>query len=724
MTMLWILRTALFLISGVIPLIHPAAAVSYDSGSAFLWFAVIPLEMAAAYFLKPSRKGMALFASAFLAPLVISAVFFTRFDSYTWVVIGYGSAAFGLTLCQFRYKAFILGFAEALFLAIRAYKLLMFVRASEDIASSSILSAKLLFLAIIGLFAVHLYIAYLISFRKHGSKDCLREHIALSTILVILIFVVGILLPPDFVQHSIVLNNLRKEPDPKPVDLGDLKDSMQNENLRGRNRSSGNSGNGEEEGSLEGIPAESWKGGSEGGGDMPQYAVMVIASAIDPVYAAGTYSGTLDPDRGFLSTDSESLNELTRKRLLETWTDTSPVQERERKEYKVDILSTLAVRHLAYRPHTVVPTIYDGTYHPFAYSYQAASSFSISRPETRASAPDLTESERLELAEYLELTLDEAVMERLKNLTDSWVGDAEGYGGRIEALMQGFSTYKYQLGFDDTMNMNKIQEFLFETKKGDCSEFSNSLALLARFIGVPSRVVTGYLASKSLQTPYHTEGAAMLRQSIPRLQDYDITSLYLVTTAHRHSWTQLYFPQFGWIDIESTETAIPPEKGENANEGRIIIPIIEARKNHNREADFQWGVLLRIILLLTALLLASVYSYKAVRRICLFAFSRTNTDKGLQCLHLLILTRMADSGYQLKLTSATMKEYAETYPFLSDFAEAYTKLRYKTSLSGDEKAELWASLRSAYAEAVKALTAQGFIRWLREIFDLRGLYYR
>ncbi len=178
----------------------------------------------------------------------------------------------------------------------------------------------------------------------------------------------------------------------------------------------------------------------------------------------------------------------------------------------------------------------------FAYSYQATSSFSISRPETRASAPDLTESERLELAEYLELTLDEAVMERLKNLTDSWVGDAEGYGGRIEALMQGFSTYKYQLGFDDTMNMNKIQEFLFETKKGDCSEFSNSLALLARFIGVPSRVVTGYLASKSLQTPYHTEGAAMLRQSIPRLQDYDITSLYLVTTAHRHSWTQLYFP--------------------------------------------------------------------------------------------------------------------------------------------------------------------------------------
>ena len=212
-------------------------------------------------------------------------------------------------------------------------------------------------------------------------------------------------------------------------------------------------------------------------------------------------------------------------------------------------------------------------------------------------------------------------MERLEALKNSWIGDTEGYYARIEALMQGFSTYQYQLGFDDNMDLYDIEEFLFTAKSGDCTEFSNSLALLARFIGVPSRVVTGYLATRGLQTQYHTEGLAMLRQSIPRLQEYDIDSLYLVTTAHRHSWTQLYIPPFGWIDFESTSTAIPPESSGDANSRRIVIPIIEAQKNRSRETAFKWDVLFRIILSLTALSLASVYAYKAVRRIRLSAAS-------------------------------------------------------------------------------------------------------
>lgn len=724
MTILWLLRTALFIISGAIPIIHPAAAVSYDSASAFLWFAVIPLEMAAAYFLKPSWTGKPVYTAAFLAPLAIAAVFFTRFDSYTWITAACGTAAFIFTLLQFRYKAFILGFAEASFLAVRAYRLLMFARSSEDAAYSSSLSSKLLFLAIIGLFAAHLYIVYLISYRKQGSRDCLREHLAFTSFLAVLITAVGLLLPPDFVEHAIVINNLRKEPEPKPLDGGNLKNGIPGGSIRGGNRSGGEeNGNSDNKGSLEGIPAESWEGGSGEGDDIPQYAVMVIASAVDPVYAAGAYSGTLDPESGFHLSDSEILNELSYKRLIETWKDTSPVQDRDRREFETDILSTLPGRYLAYRPRTVVPTVHDGTYHPFAYSYKAVSHFSLSGPEKWATATGLSESERRDLAEYLDLPLDAAYMERLEALKNSWIGDTEGYYARIEALMQGFSTYQYQLGFDDNMDLYDIEEFLFTAKSGDCTEFSNSLALLARFIGVPSRVVTGYLASRGLQTQYHTEGLAMLRQSIPRLQEYDIDSLYLVTTAHRHSWTQLYIPPFGWIDFESTSTAIPPESSGDANSRRIVIPIIEAQKNRSRETAFKWDVLFRIILSLTALSLASVYAYKAVRRIRLSAASRSNSIIGLQSLFLLLLARMADSGCRLKLPSETAKEYAGKYPAVSGFAETYTLLRYKTDFSDEQKAELWASLRAEYAQAVKALRKQGFISLIREIFNLRGLYY-
>ncbi len=728
MTILWFIRTALFLISSIIPVLHPAVAVSCDSASAFLWFAVVPLEMAASYYLGPGRTGKLISTAAFIAPIAVSAVIFTRFDSYTWITAACGAGVYALTYIQFRYKAFILGFLEASFLAVRAYRLLLFSRASEDIASSSSLTAKLLFTAITGLFAVHLYIAYLISFRKQGSRDCLKEHLSFASAAALLIVLVGILLPPDFVEHSIVLNHLLKEPEPKPLDLGDQQDGRPGGNFRSENlrdRSSGNnSGNadGKEKNTLEGIPAGNWKGNSgDGDGDeSPQYAVMVIASDTNPVYAAGAYSGTLDPERGFLYSDSEPLNELTYKRLLETWNDTNSLPDRERKECEVDIISTVAERYLAYKPRTVVPTVYDGTYYPFVYSYRESSLFSFAAPEALKTVSALSESERLDLGEYLELSLDQASMERLGALTESWTAGAEGYYAKIEALMQGFSTYKYQKGFDDSLDIEDIQKFLFETKMGDCSEFSNTLALLARFLGVPSRVVTGYLASKGLQTQEHIKGLEVLQKSIPELQNYDIDSLYLVTTAHRHSWTQLYFPLFGWIDFESTAEAIPPESEGNPNSARIIIPVIEAKNNPGRDQDFQWLVFFRIVLYLSALSLISLYAYKAFRRILLYVLSRGETDKALQRFFLLLLSRMADSGCRLKHPSETAREYAAHYPSVQEFAETYSHLRYTSSFAENEKAELWASLRASYS---KALKPQGFGRRFREIFSLRSLYY-
>lgn len=721
MTVLWILRTALFLISSIIPLLHPATVVSYDASSAFLWLAVIPLEMAAAYFVKTKRTGYIFF----LVPLILAALFFTRFDSYTWAVLAFGTGAYVFTFFQFRYKAFILGFIEASFLAARAYKLLLFSRASEDIASSSSLSAKLLFIAILGLYAAHIYIAYLIAFRKTGSKDCRIEHLSFVSILTVLILVVGVLLPSDFVEHSIVLNNLLKEPKPKPIDPGDMHDGLTDGNLPAGNQSGSKNGGNEEQnkGSLEGIPSERWEGGDGGGNDMPQYAIMIVASEMDNVFAAGAYAGTLDPTHGFQISESETLNELIHKRLLETWINPNPDRDWLRKESEVDIFSTLPNRYLAYRPLTVIPTVYDGTYFPFVYSYKGTSNFSLSTPDQWVLTPQLTEQEKLEFAEYLELPLDEQSIEKYGNLVDSWVGTTEGYYARIKALMEGFAEYQYQLGFNDTMSLHAVEQFLFETKNGDCSEFSNSLALLARFIGVPSRVVTGYLASSGLQTKHHKEGLEMLRQSIPILQKYDINSLYLVTTAHRHSWTQLYFPRFGWIDIESTQTALPPKMGQDANEGRVIIPLIEAKKNIHRRGDFQWAVFFKIIFTLAGLCIISAYVYKIGRRIYLISVSKKNTDAGLRCLLLLLLVQMADSGYKLKKPSETMREYAEQYKALSDFAELYSMLRYKTSYTEEENLDLWASLRTMYTHTLKSLRVKGLTQKIRRMFSLRGLYY-
>ena len=52
---LFFTRLFLYLLAFSLPLIHPAIAVSYDAPRAVLWFLILPLEAAVAFFLSPPR---------------------------------------------------------------------------------------------------------------------------------------------------------------------------------------------------------------------------------------------------------------------------------------------------------------------------------------------------------------------------------------------------------------------------------------------------------------------------------------------------------------------------------------------------------------------------------------------------------------------------------------------------------------------------------------------
>ena len=43
-----------------------------------------------------------------------------------------------------------------------------------------------------------------------------------------------------------------------------------------------------------------------------------------------------------------------------------------------------------------------------------------------------------------------------------------------------------------TLGQNRIDEFLFESKKGFCEHYASSFVMLMRYVGIPARVVTGY----------------------------------------------------------------------------------------------------------------------------------------------------------------------------------------------------------------------------------------
>ena len=94
-----------------------------------------------------------------------------------------------------------------------------------------------------------------------------------------------------------------------------------------------------------------------------------------------------------------------------------------------------------------------------------------------------------------------------------------------------------------------LQKFLTTNPRGDCSQFAPAFAVLARLLGIPSRVAVGYTAGTK-----------------------ESGDTWKVTTADAHAWPELYFPQAGWVRFEPTPggngeqgTATPPSYTQNSS---------------------------------------------------------------------------------------------------------------------------------------------------------------
>ncbi|MER7703951.1 DUF3488 and transglutaminase-like domain-containing protein, partial [Kitasatospora sp. NPDC097605] len=68
-------------------------------------------------------------------------------------------------------------------------------------------------------------------------------------------------------------------------------------------------------------------------------------------------------------------------------------------------------------------------------------------------------------------------------------------------------------------------------RRGFCVHFASTMAVMARYLGVPSRVALGF-------TPGDTKG----------------NNVYSVTDAMYHAWPELYFEGYGWLRFEPTPT--------------------------------------------------------------------------------------------------------------------------------------------------------------------------
>ncbi|WP_322797585.1 transglutaminaseTgpA domain-containing protein [Thermoflexus sp.] len=75
---------------------------------------------------------------------------------------------------------------------------------------------------------------------------------------------------------------------------------------------------------------------------------------------------------------------------------------------------------------------------------------------------------------------------------------------------------------------------LFDIRQGYCDYYASAMAVMARALGIPARVVSGYA-----QGEWMPDGRYRVRQR------------------DAHTWVEVYFPGFGWVEFEPT-AAQPP----------------------------------------------------------------------------------------------------------------------------------------------------------------------
>lgn len=262
-------------------------------------------------------------------------------------------------------------------------------------------------------------------------------------------------------------------------------------------------------------------------------------------------------------------------------------------------------------------------------------------------------------------------------------------------------------------NDDYVAQFLFETQVGYCDNFSTSMIVMLRTLGIPARWVKGYTAGEFKEIG--TNGG----------------NIYEVTNNNAHSWVEVYFPGSGWLTFEPTpgftnnvSLNFDTYKNDTTPDTPVPAPVPEMEKprtptdNSVKEsnADFsfkdlwldfkfffnrewKWFVFGPLVL---ALLIFILYRKRTrwMPQYLVWKYSFKKDDDSFSDAYLALLRQLDLYGLKRK-ENQTLRDYAKYVDSffvtkeMSHLTDRYEKLLYQGSLSNgvwSESKELWENL--------------------------------
>jgi transglutaminase-like putative cysteine protease len=143
-------------------------------------------------------------------------------------------------------------------------------------------------------------------------------------------------------------------------------------------------------------------------------------------------------------------------------------------------------------------------------------------------------------------------------LSENLTRNAATTYAKVTAIVGYLADFPYNLEIEaPPEDADSVAYFLFNRQEGFCLHFASAVAVMLRSIDIPSRLVVGYLPG----------------------EPGDVAGQYIIRDKYYHAWPQVYFPGYGWVDIEATP-------GSSGNQIAIDTPLISSS---TIEQSQNWG---------------------------------------------------------------------------------------------------------------------------------------
>ncbi len=384
--------------------------------------------------------------------------------------------------------------------------------------------------------------------------------------------------------------------------------------------------------------------------------------------------------------------------------------------YPYGIKSILMDRNVDYQYETVdqrIETYSDGVeFNPEVYEV------AYSEPRYSLTALQATNAENLaelpaEFDRYKQLP--EELPQRVRDLAAEITADADSVYAKTRAIERYFSADGFEYSQDDIPipeeDQDYVDQFLFESKRGYCDNFSTSMVVMLRTLDIPARWVKGF-----------TEGELMAQNG-----DEEI---YQITNNNAHSWVEAYMPGVGWMLFEPTigftgaaainfdvetetdesEEPVMPERPNPLEEDEEEVVVDPVEKGPTQWSKFEQYMLEhRKVILWTFVLLTSgaLILFKLRKKwlpIVLIPFYRVrgNNAATFEKAYLRLLKQLELYGIK-RQDGQTLKSYAS---YIDAFFGTHdmTKLTsaYEKSLYGGKgEAVQWQELKESWEYLIK-----------------------